>query len=97
MSKVNESLKLNIEDVMKRYPIFQMQSYFTGEMFETWYRKDKLLFIESAFSENGKVSDRFRILPSMNDASKTGHIDFTKHYYDDFEEAVKSMININVI
>jgi hypothetical protein len=56
-----------------------------------------MLFIERWVLEEGKVVDKFRILPNTNDVSKIGHIDFTKHYYDNFEEAVKAMISLNIV
>ena len=102
MSKENENLNeaensaLNIADVMQRYSLIQIQSAFTGEMFETWYRPDMMLFVERWVLEKGKVVDKFRILPNTNDVNKIGHIDFTKHYYVNFEEAVKNMVELNV-
>ena len=102
MSKENENFNeaensaLNIADVMQRYSLIQLQSAFTGEMFETWYRPDMMLFVERWVLEIGKVVDKFRILPNTNDISKIGHIDFTKHYYNNFEDAVKVMVSINV-
>ena len=91
-----ETPQLNIGAVMQRYSLMQMQSAFTGEMFETWYRPDMMLFIEKWVLEKGKVVDKYRILPNTNDISKIGHIDFTKHYYENFEDAVKVMIALNV-
>ena len=85
-----------IADVMQRYSLIQAQSYFTGELFETWYRPDMMLFIERWVLEEGKIVDKFRILPNTNDVSKIEHIDFTKHYYNNFEEAVKTMVSLNV-
>lgn len=103
MSKENENLNeaansvSNIADVMQRYSLIQLQSAFTGEMFETWYRPDMMLFVERWVLEKDKIVDKFRILPNTNDISKIGHIDFTKHYYDNFEDAVKVMVSINVV
>ena len=88
--------QLNIGIVMQRYSLLQMQSAYTGEMFETWYRPDMMLFIERWVLEKGKVADKFRILPNTNDVNKIGHIDFTKHYYTNFEDAVKAMASLNV-
>jgi len=102
MNKENENLNeaensvLNIADVMQRYSLIQLQSAFTGEMFETWYRPDMKLFVERWVLEKDKIVDKFRILPNTNDISKIGHIDFTKHYYNNFEDAVKVMVSINV-
>ena len=95
---LNEPQKpqLNIGAVMQRYSLLQMQSAFTGEMFETWYRPDMLLFVERWVLKEGKVIDKYRILPNTNDVRKIGHIDFTKHYYENFEDAVKNMVVINV-
>ena len=95
---LNEPQKpqLNIGAVMQRYSLLQMQSAFTGEMFETWYRPDMLLFVERWVLKEGKVIDKYRILPNTNDVRKIGHIDFTKHYYENFEDAVKNMVAINV-
>jgi hypothetical protein len=96
-SKNNETAQLGISDVIQRYFLIQLRSCFTGELFETWYRPDMMLFIERWVLEEGKVVDKFRILPNTNDVSKIGHIDFTKHYYDNFEEAVKAMISLNIV
>lgn len=85
-----------IADVMQRYSLLQMQNAFTGEMLETWYRPDMMLLIERWVLEKGKVVDKFRVLPNTNDVSKIGHIDFTKHYYTNFEDAVKAMCSLNV-
>ena len=95
---LNEPQKpqLNIGAVMQRYSLLQMQSAFTGEMFETWYRPDMLLFVERWVLKEGKVIDKYRILPNTNDVRKIGHIDFTKHYYENFEDAIKNMVAINV-
>ena len=87
---------LHIADVMQRYSLLQIQNTYTGEMFETWYRPDMMLFIERWVLEKGKVVDKFRILPNTNDVRKIGHIDFTKHYYNNFEDAVKAMVSLNV-
>lgn len=95
-SKKAHSEALNIADVMQRYSLLQMQSAYTREMFETWYRPDMMLFIERWVLEKGKVVDKFRILPNTNDVNKIGHIDFTKHYYINFEDAVKAMVSLNV-
>ena len=92
----SQSPQLNIGAIMQRYSLIQIQSAFTGEMFETWYRPDMMLFVERWILEKGNMVDRFRILPSTNDVSKIGHIDFTKHYYENFEDAVKSMVDLNV-
>ena len=91
-----ETPQLNIGAVMQRYSLLQMQNAYTGEMHDTWYRPDMLLFIERWVLEKGKVVDKFRILPNTNDVSKIGHIDFTKHYYINFEDAVKAMCSLNV-
>lgn len=102
MSKENENLNevensaLNIADVMQRHSLIQLQSAFTGEILDTWYRPDMMLFVEKYVLEKGEVVDKFRILPNTNDISKIGHIDFTKHYYNNFEDAVKVMVSINV-
>lgn len=93
---MNENSNNHIADVMQRYSLLQMQSSFTGEMFETWYRPDMMLFVERWVLEEGKVVDKFRILPNTNDVSKIGHIDFTRHYYTKFEDAVKAMISLNL-
>ena len=85
-----------IHDVMQRYSLLQYKSAWTGEMLDTWYRPDIMLFVERWVLEKGKVVDKFRILPNTNDVRKIGHIDFTKHYYKNFEEAVKNMIELNV-
>lgn len=91
-----ENSALNIANVMQRYSLLQYKSAWTGEMLDTWYRPDMMLFIERWVLEKGKVVDKFRILPNTNDISKIGHIDFTKHYYNNFEDAVKIMVSINV-
>ena len=61
-SKQPDNSALNIADVMQRHSLLQAQNYFTGEMFETWYRPDMMLFIERWVLEEGKVVDKFRIL-----------------------------------
>ena len=102
MSKENENLNeaensaLNIADVMQRYSLLQYKSAWTGEILDVWYRPDMMLFVERWVLEKGKVVDKFRILPNTNDISKIGHIDFTKHFYNNFEDAVKVMVSINV-
>ena len=85
-----------IADVMQRYSLLQYKSAWTGEMLDTWYRPDMMLFVERWVLEKGKVVDKFRILPNTNDVRKIGHIDFTKHYYKNFEEAVKNMVELDV-
>ena len=86
----------DIHDVMQRYSLLQYKSAWTEEILDTWYRPDMMLFVERWVLEKGKVADKFRILPNTNDANKIGHIDFTKHYYKNFEEAVKNMVELNV-
>lgn len=87
---------LTMPVVMQRYSLLRQQSAMTGEMFETWYRPDMMLFVERWVLEKGEVVDKYRILPNTNDVNKVGHIDFTKHYYDNFEEAVKVMVSLNI-
>ena len=96
MKNTKNEKQCAIHDVMQHYSLLQVQSAYTGEMFETWYRPDMMLFIERWVLEKGKLVDKFRVLPNTNDVSKIGHIDFTKHYYEEFEEAVKNMVKLNV-
>jgi len=95
--KIREmNTQLDIDNIAQSYSLLQMKNAFTGEMLETWFRPDMMLFVERWVMEKGKVVDKFRILPNTNDVFKIGHIDFTKHYYTDFEDAVSTMCTINV-
>lgn len=86
----------DIKDIAKRYSLIQMHSYFTGEAFEAWIRPDETLMIQRCVLEKGKVVYKFRILPNIIDEDRIGHIDFTKHYYENFEDAAKALVNLNV-
>lgn len=93
---IKENSELNTTDVIQRYSLLQYESAWTGEILDIWYRPDMMLFVERWVVEKGKIVDKFRILPNTNDVNKIGHIDFTKHYYNNFEEAVKNMVELNV-
>ena len=95
-AEMNDKATELIPVIVQRYGLLQQKSTLTWEMFNTWYRPDMLLFIERYVMGKGKVVDKFRILPNTNDFEKIGHINFTKLYFDDFEDAAKTLININV-
>lgn len=77
---------MTINDVVKKYSLLQLKSAYTEDIYETWFRQDMLFFIEKCY-----LTNKFRILPNASDIS---NIDFTEHYYEDFEDAVKIMINL---
>jgi hypothetical protein len=78
-----------IEEVVKRYNLLQLQSDCTKELYGTWFSPDKLLYIEG-------VGNKFRISPNTSDMAIVGHIDFSKHYYEDFEDAAKALLTLTV-
>ena len=79
-----------------KYDVAELFSSITGESFHTWFRKDKLLFIESSIINSPNAKERFRIVPNSNDAALFGHIDFTSLTFDTFDQAVVAMCDLQV-
>lgn len=79
-----------------KYQVTELFSSTTGESFRTWFREDKLLFLESSLIQAPNAKERFRIVPNSNDPALFGHIDFTKLYFDDFGQAITAMCDLQV-
>jgi hypothetical protein len=84
-------MNTNNNNKIKSFGLLPLYSAITGRKYDTWFRKDMLLFIERYIIEEGKMVDKYRILPNTNDGTKIGHIDFTKHVYATLEEAAMNM------
>ena len=83
-----------MKELILKYNLKQQFSAYTGEPYNTWFRSDLLFFIERYVMREGKLVDEFRIRPNTNDISKIGHINFSKHYYKNFEDAVENLIKM---
>lgn len=89
------STTTTLKTLEKRYNVSRLQSFFTDEVYDVWYREDKLFYVSREVKCENTYKNVFRVYPNTNDMSIIGNINFLEFLFDDIEEAFTRMNNIN--